>query len=107
MPYGGDSDIGLIKLLNEVVMPQTNNAAYDLSTPAVEIITCRSPNANMFVSKIFFRFFRLRKKLGEKRKKKYRHLSDGINFSKSFYPPADGFIFLSYHLLKYISVFSI
>jgi hypothetical protein len=38
MPYGGDSDKGLIKLLNEVALPQTNNAAYDLSTPAANFI---------------------------------------------------------------------
>jgi len=34
MPYGGDSDKGLIKLLYEVALPQVKNAAYDLSTPA-------------------------------------------------------------------------
>jgi len=39
MPYGGDSDKGLIKLLNEVSMPQATNAAYDLSTPAANSLS--------------------------------------------------------------------
>jgi len=67
MPYGGDSDKGLIKLLNEVAMPQTNNAAYDLSTPAANLFYLPKfkRQYGRFQSDIFS-LFRLRKKLGEK-----------------------------------------
>jgi len=72
MPYGGHSAIGLIILLYEVAMPQTNDAAYDLSTPATNMIivtevqtpTWQIPNG------YFFAFFAFARNCGEKRKEK-------------------------------------
>ena len=62
-------------------MPQTNDAAYDLSTPATFSSEAEATNTNTCFSLIFFRFFRLRRSQVKKAKK--------INN------------FLSYHLLAF------
>jgi hypothetical protein len=73
MPYGGCSVIGLINLLNEVAMPQTNNATYDLSTPAkAEVFT---PTYS-FVKSAWqiFAFLVLAKTMGGKKEKLPVHI---------------------------------
>jgi len=88
MPYGGHSVIGLINLLYEVKMPQINDAAYDLSTPAVNsIVTGAQTPTRYFETPIFFPFFAFTIH-GEKRKKKYHSLVKEL---------------LSYHLLSFLS----
>ena len=60
MPYGGHSAIGLIILLNGVAMPHINDAAYDLSTPAVNlIVTGVQTPTRYFKNRYFFSFFAL------------------------------------------------
>jgi len=80
MPYGGDSAIGLIILLYEVTMPHTNDAAYDLSTPAAKsIVTGAQTPTRYFTNRYLFAFFALTKSGAEKVRKNIIHLS------KSFY----------------------
>ena len=58
MPYGGDSVAGLINLLYEVVMPQTNRSAYNLSAPVYKNLTeAQTPTYHLFplVSGLFLK----------------------------------------------------
>jgi hypothetical protein len=56
-------------------MPHINDAAYDLSTPAVStIVTGAQTPTRYFANRYFFAFFALTKTRGEKSKKKYHSL---------------------------------
>ena len=61
-------------------MPQTNDAAYDLSTPATFLSEAEAIDTNTYFSLIFFCFFRLRRNQVKKERKNINQ-------------------FLSYHLL--------
>jgi len=80
MPYGGHSAIGLIILLYEVTMPHITNAAYDLSTPADNlVVTGVQTPTGFFKNRYFFAFFALTKPGVKKVRKNIIYLS------KSFY----------------------
>jgi len=55
-------------------MPQTTDAAYDLSTPATFSSEAGATNTNTYFSLIFFRFFRLRRKQVKKERKNINQL---------------------------------
>jgi len=80
MPYGGHSAIGLIILLYEVAMPHTNDAAYDLSTPATISIVTGAQTPTAISTTDIFSLFSPSQKNGAKKERK-----NILHFSKSFY----------------------
>ena len=66
-------------------MPQANDAAYDLSTPATFLSEAEAIDTNTYFSLIFFCFFRLRRNQVKKERKNinqslsyHLHISEDI-----------------------------